>query len=228
MAAPDAELTLDAARALLGLSHHAGTEEARRAFRAAAKLAHPDRPGGDAAQFRKIVAAYRALQSSPSLPAIAPPRIVEPHVEIDVLIALGGGEAEAVLADGRRIRTRIPPGARHGERLRIAGGFKVAVRIAGDETMLVRGSDVWVTAILPAALLDQGGRAVVQTPVGARTLWITSKAGGRGLVRLPAKGLPARAAFPQGDLYIRLIPEGGTAEGPARAQLRKFAAAWAA
>src|SRR5580698_5100079 len=93
----DPKLTLEAARALLGLSHHAGTEEARIAFRAAAKLAHPDRPGGDAAQFRQIVAAYRMLQASPALPAAYVHQVTEAHVEISPLIAVQGGEAEAVL-----------------------------------------------------------------------------------------------------------------------------------
>jgi len=224
----DTRLTLEAARALLGLSRHAGSEEARIAFRAAAKLAHPDRPGGDAGQFRQIVAAYRMLQDTPPLPAVATPMVSEAYVEITPLIALQGGEAEAVLMDGRRQRARIPAGARHGERLRIGGGFKVAVRIRIEEAIQVRGSDLWITVQVADFLLGEGGRAVVATPFGEKALWISRKVAERRLVRLEGQGLPARGAFPQGDLFVRLASDAGASEGPARARLRAFAAAWAA
>ncbi len=228
MPAHDTRLTLEAARALLGLSRHAGTEEARIAFRAAAKLAHPDRPSGDAGQFRQIVAAYRMLQAAPAVPAPAMAQVSEAYVEIGPMVALRGGEAEAVLTDGRRIRARIPAGARQGERLRIAGGFKVAVRIAADETLQVRGSDLWITVQVAAFLLEEGGRAVVQTPFGEKALWISRKLAERRLIRLEGQGLPARGPHPQGSLFIRLASDAGAPESPARAQLRAFAAAWAA
>jgi curved DNA-binding protein len=228
MPAHDTRLTLEAARALLGLSRHAGSEEARIAFRAAAKLAHPDRPGGDAGQFRQIVAAYRMLQAAPALPAAATAQVSEAYVEISPLIALNGGEAEAVLTGGRRLRARIPAGARHGERLRIAGGFKVAVRIAADEAMQVRGSDLWITVQVADFLLGEGGRAVVETQLGPKTLWVSGKVAERRLVRLEGQGLPARGGHPQGDLFVRLASDAGAPESPARARLRAFAAAWAA
>src|SRR5581483_7829251 len=126
-----AKLTADQARAILGLAPDASPHAVIGAFRAAAKAAHPDRPGGDAARFRDILSAYRLLQSLPRLPAVivadaAPP--AEPHVEIAPLTALLGGEAEAVLANGRRLRARIPAGARHGETVSV-GDAAVKVRI---------------------------------------------------------------------------------------------------
>ena len=133
-----------------------------------------------------------------------------------------------MLADGRRIRARIPAGARHGERLRVAGGFKVAVRIAVDETLQVRGSDLWITSQVAAYLLDHGGRAVVQTPLGEKALWISGKIAERRLIRLEGQGLPARGPHSQGCLFVRLASDAGAPESPARAQLRAFAAAWAA
>jgi curved DNA-binding protein len=233
MSAATPKLTIAEARVLLGIAAEAGLEEAARAFRAAAKRAHPDRPGGDAAHFRDIVAAYRTLQSVPPLPAViasAPAGAPNgAYVEISARVALEGGEAEAVLEDGRKVRARIPPGARAGERLRIAGGWRVTVRIAPDDAVQVRGSDLWVTAQAPAMLLVESGRATLATPLGARTCWITRKAAERRLVRLEGQGLPARGEHPQGDLFVRLEPDDDVpAESPARAQLKKFAAAWAA
>ena len=233
MSAATPKLTVAEARALLGIAAEAGLEEAGKAFRAAAKRAHPDRPGGDAARFRDIVAAYRTLQSVPPLPAvIAPPPAGAPsgaYVEISARMALDGGEAEAVLEDGRKVRARIPPGARPGERLRIAGGWRVSVRIAPDDSVQVRGADLWVTAQAPATLLAESGRATLSTPLGPRTCWITRKAAERRIVRLEGQGLPARGDHPPGDLFVRLEPDDVVpAESPARAQLKKFAAAWAA
>ena len=225
-----AKLTADQARAILGLAPDASPHAVIGAFRAAAKDAHPDRPGGDAEKFREVLEAYRLLQALPRLPAvIAPAEVpaVEPHVEIGPLTALFGGEAEAVLAGGRRVRARIPPGARHGEILAV-GKARVKVRIAAEPAVQVRGGDLWVTAEVAAAVLEQGGRVGVATPLGEKVLWVTAKIAGRGLVRLEGQGLPARGPHPQGSLFIRLVPDTGAPESAARSQLRRFAAAWAA
>jgi curved DNA-binding protein len=225
-----AKLTVDQARAILGLAPDASPHAVIGAFRAAAKAAHPDLPGGDAAQFRDILAAYRLLQSLPRPPAAIGPieaLPAEPHVEIGPLTALFGGEAEAVLADGRSLRIRIPSGARHGETIE-AGPARVKLRIAAEPDVQVRGSDLWVTAEVSPGVLDKGGRASVATPLGDKVLWISHKLAERGLVRLEGQGLPARAGHPQGSLFIRLVPDTGAPESSARIQLRKFAAAWAA
>jgi curved DNA-binding protein len=225
-----AKLTADQARAILGLASDASPHAVIGAFRAAAKDAHPDRPGGEAARFREVLEAYRLLQSLPRLPAVIPRADIaaaESHVEIGPLTALFGGEAEAVLADGRRVRARIPAGARHGEMLGL-GKARVKVWIAAEPSVQVRGADLWVTAGVGAAVLEQGGRVSVATPLGEKVLWITGKIAERGLVRLEGQGLPARGPHPQGSLFIRLVPDIGAPESAARTQLRKFAAAWAA
>lgn len=46
---------------ILGVPEDASEEEIKRAFRELAKKYHPDRPGGDAEKFKKIVEAYRVL-----------------------------------------------------------------------------------------------------------------------------------------------------------------------
>jgi curved DNA-binding protein len=228
MSAP--EPTVERARALLGLAPDAAPGDVIGAFRAAVKQTHPDLTGGDASRFREILEAYRLLQALPRLPAVIPAAsgdFLEAHVEIDPKTAIFGGEADATLTDGTRLRIRIPAGARHGERLS-AGRETIAIRIRAGADMQVRGSDVWVTVEVAGFLLRDGGRATLRTPLGPKALWISGKIAERRLARLAGEGLPARGAHPQGSLFIRLTPDTGAPESPARAKLREFAAAWAA
>jgi curved DNA-binding protein len=227
------DLSPDEARAILGLAPDASPHDVIGAFRAAAKQAHPDRPGGDAALFREILSAYRQLQSLPRTPSAPPtsaqtaPRGFSAFAEISPMVALRGGEAEALLADGRRAHVVIPAGARHGEVLQVAGE-RIKLRIRAESALQVRGSDLWISAEVAAMLLADGGRAVVETPLGPKALWITGKIAERRLVRLEGEGLPARGDHAAGSLFIRLVPDTGAPESPARTQLKKFAAAWAA
>jgi len=219
-------LSLAQARSILGLGPLATSADIRRAFREAAKRLHPDRPGGDAEAFRAALEAHRLLQDQPkALPA--PPPVTEDALSITPLMALGGGEREVMLADGRRIRVTLPPGLRDGERLR-AAGVTFSIAISADDSAQVRGDDLWMTARLAPALLAEGGRVAVETPLGRRILWITRKAAERGLIRLERQGLPARGDHPQGALYIRLAADERPVESSARTLLRRFAAAWAA
>ena len=212
------------ARAILGLAPDASPHDVIGAFRAAAKEAHPDRPGGDPVRFREILSAYRLLQSlpqTPQRPAPSPsvPRSYSAFAEIGPLVALQGGEAEALLADGRKLRVSVPAGARHGEVLEIAGE-RIKLRIRAETAVQVRGADLWVTAEVPAGLLNEGGRATVDTPLGQKSLWISGKIAERRLVRLEGQGLPARAEYAAGSLFVRLIPDTGAPESPAREQLK--------
>jgi len=220
------------AYALLGLEPGSPPEALIGAFREAAKRCHPDRPGGDADSFRRVLDAYRLLQSRPRLPAPAELSAFAsapfvPYVDVLPLVALQGGQAEAVLAGGRRQAVRVPPGVRHGETLSVSG-VSVRVRFVGDEVMQARGSDLWITAPIPATLLAEGGRVTVETPLGAKVLWISRRVAERRLVRLDGQGLPPRDGHPQGHLFLRLAPDTAEPESAARAQLKKFAAAWAA
>jgi curved DNA-binding protein len=220
-----AALTEHDARAILGLAPDARREMLAGAFRIAVKAAHPDRPGGDPEQFRQVLEAYRLLQAAPDAPAEAP--LGAPFVDMPLWVAIAGGEVELDLPSGRRVRVAVVPGVRDRETLEV-DGETVTARIACGEAVEVRGSDVWVTARIPAALLAEGGRATVATPLGAKTLWISRKVAQRRVVRLPGLGLPARGAWAAGDLCIRLAPEGEAPESASRARLKKFAADWAA
>ena len=235
--ASDPPISLKAAHELLGVGPFASASDVRRAFREAAKAAHPDRPGGDEVRFRRVMAAYQRLQPVPR----ATDRFIQPPVPrsqgggrpepailtIGPLVALRGGGVLHTLADGRRIRVKLPPGLRSGDTVR-AGGAELSVVLQGSPDMLVRGDDLWISVAVSPRVLAQGGRVALETPLGRRIVWLSKKAGERKLVRLAGQGLPARGARPQGHLFLRLAPAAGQADSAARTLLRRFAAAWAA
>lgn len=233
MTARPSALSLSAARALLGVAPDADERELRKAYREAAKRAHPDRPTGDAALFRDVLAAYRLLQDTPVVRATFPPAVAQAaplvdrvYLDIDIATAFAGG-AEDLDIDGRRLRLKLPAGLRDGDRVRVDGVLFEA-RIRAQDGALLRGSDLWLTGKVDPRVLAEGGRVEADTPLGPRLAWISTKAAARGLVRLPGQGLPARADHKAGDLFLRLEAAEAGAESPARSLLKRFAAAWAA
>jgi curved DNA-binding protein len=227
-------LTLAAARALLGVAPGADERELRSAYREAAKRAHPDRPGGDAALFRDVLAAYRLLQDQPPArpihfpPACTPsaPPVTHASLDLDVATAVAGGEMDLAI-DGRRLRLTLPPGLRLDDKVRV-DGVTFVVRHKSDKNALIRGDDLWLTGRVDRRVLAEGGRIEVETALGPRLAWISTKAASRGLVRLPGQGLPARGPHAAGDLFLRLEAVSSGVESAARSLLKRFAAAWAA
>ena len=224
------DLTLKMAREVLGVSSASTPVEVRRAFREAAKRAHPD-TGGDEQAFRQIVDAYNRLQDPlderlVQAPARRRPAPV-PELEISPLVAMDGGEVDHRMSDGRLIRIALPPGLRPGDKVR-AGGSELSVYIRTQDGVLVRGDDVWMTVRVSQGVGKKGGRVTFETPFGRRIVWIDHKAAERGLVRLEGQGLPARGHRARGHLFLRLAATAGVADSAALALLRRFAAAWAA
>jgi curved DNA-binding protein len=228
-------MTLKAAREVLGVSPLAGPGDLRRAFREAAKQAHPDRAGGAAERYREVVDAYHRLQAAAGAPReriLQPPAVREPaaapELAISPLVAVGGGAVDHRLPDGRTLRIRLPAGLRTGDAVR-AGDVELPVIVRGDGEMMLRGDDLWITVAVPPRTLAEGGRLALDTPLGRRIVWVTKKAGERGLVRLEGQGLPPRGRHGQGHLFLRLAPaKAGQADSAARTLLRRFTAAWAA
>ena len=229
--ASQAPITLKAAREVLGVGPWASPTDLRRAFREAAKRAHPDRAGGADARFRQVVEAYRRLHGPTSEPLLQPPapRAPDPaRLVVDPRVALLGGVVTHQLAAGRTIRIHLPPGLRAGDIVRSAGA-ELHVVLSATAEMLVRGDDLWVCATVSPDVLATGGRIAIETPLGRRIVWLTRKAAERGLLRLVGQGLPARGRHRQGHLFLRLAPaRSGQADSAARALLRRFTAAWAA
>lgn len=232
--------TVGQARAVLGLAADAPPQAVQAAFRRAAKAAHPDR-GGDPAQFRRVIDAYRLLSAAAAEPprrqaAEPAPRpshdrkAAHPIVRITVAEAFLGAAKTVRLADGRRGRVKLPPGLRSGDVARFGPGDedRITVSIAPEPDAEVRGDDLWLTTPVSADFLKTGGRVDVKTPFGRRSLWVSRTSAARGLFRAPGEGLPATETKPRGHLYLRLTAEPVRADTPAKSLLRRFAAAWAA
>ncbi|WP_296595641.1 DnaJ domain-containing protein [Phenylobacterium sp.] len=230
MSRPQPELSLKMAREVLGVSSAATPAEVRKAFRAAAKRAHPDQ-GGDEGAFRQVMDAYQRLQDPLSerfvqTPARARPT-PDPDLEITPKLALEGGDIDHRMPDGQFIRITLPPGLRSGDKV-VAAGAELCVYIRAHDGVLVRGDDLWMTVKVAPGLLKKGGRITLETPIGRRSVWIDRKAAERGLVRVEGEGLPARGRRPAGHLFVRLHAQPSLADSAALALLRRFAAAWAA
>lgn len=222
-------LARQSACAVLGVSLDADEHALRAAFREAAKRAHPDRPGGDAERFRDILDAYHLLKGRHLVPAPYRPHPAAPEAEILAIhpkTAMNGGAVTSRAAAGKRVRVNLPAGLRNGDLVR-AGERMFRISIVEADDMQVRGHDLWLTAAIAPEVLKHGGRAGVDTPFGRRIVWVTKRAGERGLVRVTGHGLPARDEHPRGDLFLRLTAAAEIPESNARALLRRFAAAWA-
>jgi curved DNA-binding protein len=230
MSAVTAEMSLKYAREVLGVSSSSTPAEIRQAFREAAKRAHPD-GGGDEGAFRQVVDAFQRLQDPHderfTAPPVRPRATPDPDLEISPLLALEGGDVDHRMPDGQTIRISLPPGLRSGDKVRAAGA-ELCVYIRAQDGVIVRGDDLWMTVKVAPALLKKGGRIVLDTPIGRRSVWIDRKAAERGLVRVEDQGLPARGRRQAGHLFVRLTAAQGLADSAALALLRRFAAAWAA
>lgn len=230
MTRPAPELSLKYAREVLGVSSASTPAEVRKAFREAAKRAHPD-SGGDENSFRQVMEAYQRLQDPLGDPYVRTPARAratpEPDLEITPRLALEGGDVDHRMPDGQFIRISLPPGLRSGDKVR-AGGGELCVYIRAHDGVLVRGDDIWMTAKVAPGLLKKGGRISLDTPLGRRSVWIDRKAAERGLVRVEDEGLPARGRRPAGHLFVRLSATPSLADSAALSLLRRFAAAWAA
>ncbi|RZJ00166.1 MAG: J domain-containing protein [Brevundimonas sp.] len=220
----------DEAHALLGLSGTVDAVALKTAFRAAVKAARPDQ-GGDAARYRKIIAAWRLLQADTSVPTsvTVAPEPALPVIPITPRQALKGGTATVTLA-GRLLKVRVSKGVRSGDLLRLKGGaadggdLKLPVLIRGDDGLSAVGDDLYMDWPVTPRLLEDGGRVEIQTHAGPRSAWLTP---GQQTLRLRLKdlGLPARRTRPQGHLFVTLIPA-ADAPSPTEDRLARFTRVW--
>lgn len=213
------------ARALLGLDR-ADAPSPAAAFRAAVKASHPDRPGGDAERFRRVMAAWavvRALEAGPARPL----RPASPPVlSLAPLQALRGGAIEPPAGSTAR-RLRLPPGLRSGETVRAPGAdgpLRLTVLVRPADGLSLVGDDLYMEWPVSPRRLADGGRIEIDTHAGPRSAWI-APGGGSGRLRLARLGLPARGSRPQGHLFVTLRPCAETAS-EAEDLLLRFSRAW--
>jgi curved DNA-binding protein len=218
-------LGVEEARLILGVDASAGDEALRRAFRAAVKLAHPDRPGGDDARLRRVIEAYRRLR-----PDAPPPRDRRPRIQSLIITpadAVLGGWRTARLG-AREVRLHLPAGLREGEPLSL-DGRPVTVAIAGEDGAAVLGDHLCLTVRVAPSLLRRGGRVYVDTPMGSQAVWVSRPDAAKGLARVEGGGLPARGGHARGHLFVRLLAaKEQVPETVVQRKLRRFTAAWAA
>lgn len=225
--------SLNEAFAVLGLHGPAEQEALTRAFRLAVKSARPDLPGGDAERFRRIIAAYRLIQSHGARPAIAAPTqspATLPVVGLTPLQAVMGGNCTVRLGD-RSLRVRAPAGMRTGEHLRLKGGaadgadLYLPVLIRPTNGVSVLGDDLYMSWPVPERLLSDGGRVEIDTHAGLRAAWVAPGLTDPVRLRLRGLGLPARAGRSEGHLFVSLKP---CEDAPSAAEdlLARFTRVW--
>jgi curved DNA-binding protein len=226
--------SLNEAFAVLGLHGPMDQAAVTRAFRLAIKGARPDLPGGDAERFRRIIAAYRLVQSrglqAAALAAPAGRRAAPPVVGLTPREAIDGGRVEVRLAT-RALRVTVPPGLRTGDHLRLRGAaadgadlyLPVLIRPTGGLAAL--GDDLFMDWPVPLRLLCDGGRVEIETHAGPRAGWVTPGLQTPIRLRLRDLGLPPRGARPQGHLFVVLKP---SEDAPSAAEdlLARFTRVW--
>jgi len=225
--------SLNEAFAVLGLHGPAEQDAVARAFRLAVKGARPDLPGGDAERFRRVIAAYRLIQSHGVRPALAAPvqrPAALPVVGLTPVQAVEGGDTTVRLGD-RTLRVSAPAGMRTGEHLRLKAAAEdgsdlyLPVLIRPTDGLVALGDDLYMSWPVPPRLLSDGGRVEIETHVGLRGAWIAPGLTDPVRLRLRGLGLPARGAHPEGHLFVSLKP---SEDAPSAAEdlLARFTRVW--
>ena len=140
----------------------------------------------------------------------------EQEVEIGLREAYQGTQ-RILQKDGRRLEVKIPPGARDGTRIRMAGeggpgaadgpagDLYLRVKVSPDPQFERRGDDLHVTVPVDLYTLVLGGTTEVPTLSGPVMLTIPAGTQNGRVFRLRGKGLPSlRESDQYGDLYARL------------------------
>jgi curved DNA-binding protein len=143
-------------------------------------------------------------------------RDYEQEVEISLQEAFQG-TARVFEKDGRRLRAKIPPGARNGTRIRIAGeggpgaaggeagDLYLRVRVAPDPHLERQGDDLRLTVPVYLYTAVLGGTVDLQTLDGTLRLRIPAGTQNGRLFRLRGKGMPRlRQPEERGDLYAQV------------------------
>jgi curved DNA-binding protein len=143
-------------------------------------------------------------------------RDYEQEVEISLQEAYNG-TSRILQQDGRRLSVTIPPGARTGTRVRVAGeggtgaaggeagDLYLRVRVQGDSQFEREGDDLRITVPVDLYTAVLGGETRVPTLDGSVMLTIPPGTQNGQLFRLRGKGMPKlRNPEDRGDLYAEV------------------------
>jgi DnaJ-class molecular chaperone len=128
-----------------------------------------------------------------------------------------GGTRRVVVADGRQLEVRIPPGVKDGQQIRLRGqgtpgerggppgDALITIAIAPHPYLERDGRDLRMD--LPITLKEAvtGAKVPVPTLTGPVTLTIAPHSNSGRVLRLKGKGLPGGSGESPGDLYVRLV-----------------------
>ncbi len=141
-------------------------------------------------------------------------------VQLQTTVALEeaalGGTRRVVVADGRQLEVRIPPGVKDGQQIRLRGqgvpgdrggppGDALITIAIGPHPFFERdGRDLRMD--LPITLKEAllGAKVPAPTLTGPVTLTVPPHSNSGRVLRLKAKGLPGTGGEAAGDLYVRL------------------------
>jgi DnaJ-class molecular chaperone len=141
-------------------------------------------------------------------------RDLESEVTIDLPLAVRGGEV-TLNVRGESVRVRIPPGAKEGTRLRIAGkGMPSTGGAAGDLVLAVKVEAhpwFWIEeddlhVRLPVSTVEawRGTKVTIPTPHGEVTLRVPPHTVHGAKLRLRGKGIPGSARREASDLMVHI------------------------
>ncbi len=140
---------------------------------------------------------------------------LEQPVQISFEEAYKGAE-RMVQVDGRRLRVKIPPGAKNGTKVRMAnagpaqpGGNRsdlyLVIQVQEDKQFERKGDDLYTEAKIDLYTAVLGGQADVHTPDGKVVLTIPAGTQPGQTFRLSGRGMPLlRSPETHGDLYVRM------------------------
>jgi curved DNA-binding protein len=138
----------------------------------------------------------------------------ETTLELGVAAAYQGGSREIHFTDtttgeARRISVQVPPGVRHGQRIRLSGqaaggaDLYLEVRVVADERFRLSGDDVHTTLRVSPSEAVLGGTAPLSTLDGKVKVKIPPASSTGRQIRLRDRGYPTRDGR-RGDLYAEI------------------------
>jgi curved DNA-binding protein len=146
------------------------------------------------------------------------PRVETPSFRQELTISLTEaylGTTRRLEIDGRHLEVKIPPGARTGTKVRVAGAVAVSnspkkadlylvIEVAEDPRFERKGNDLHTEATIDLYTAVLGGEITVPTLAGNVRLTIPAGTQPGQAIRLTGRGMPLLKT-PQtfGDLYVR-------------------------
>jgi len=130
------------------------------------------------------------------------------------------GTTRTLERDGQRLQAKIPPGAKTGTKIRLAGQGSPGIGMggaSGDLYLIIsvrphrqfkrEGDDLYMEMPISLFTAVLGGETVVETLDGNVELKIPAGTQSEQTFRLRGKGMPKLREKGNGDLYVKVLPE---------------------